>query len=374
MPATYASNLTAQLPVAFEHVLLSSTEEGSAGDVSYEQISEANRESIRLARSLIQSGATVLLDLLEIQSKGWKDESISRHFSKQRETADNASEQVNMAWSWRTKKLLEEIDHGVRCIPRREVNFLDLGCSPGGFSSYVLAQNHLSTGCGISLPVADGGHEFCLENPLRSRYTLFSANMTYYALAPAAIGNPRFFPLPAEVASRNFDIVLLDGHQLRTQTGSLPWDRDRLLISQIIIAMQAIKVGGTIIMKLSLPHKVIPAKIAYMFKTISGNIQRWKPRTMHANRGTFYLVARRVGSVDQGERNRDMFSHALRQLWSELTFGGENRAGRFMVPRDLDFAVTTDELVENNVGWLVKFGIPLWEVQKMSLRKLVGKV
>ncbi|KAF9557365.1 hypothetical protein CPC08DRAFT_725113 [Agrocybe pediades] len=251
-----------------------------------------------------------------------------------------------------------------RAIPRGKLYFLDLGCSPGGFSSYILGKNRRSIGCGISLPVAEGGHEFCLEDRLRSRYTLFSANITYYALAPAAMNDARFFPLPAEVGSREFDLVLLDGHQLRTQVGRLPWDRDRLLVSQIIIALQSVKAGGTIIIKLPMPHKVISAKIVYMFRLISGIVQR----------GTFYLVAREVGGKEEAGLNQATFLRALRRLWTELTFGGENGEGRFLKAKDLDFMVTTDALIEEHVDWLVGFGKPLWEVQEEFLRGLLTKI
>ncbi|KAF4616089.1 hypothetical protein D9613_011235 [Agrocybe pediades] len=353
------------LPVAFEHVLLSPTEEEEGSerdDTECGAISEGNKESIRLARSLVEKGAIVLLNLLEVQSI--------------RETADNASEELARTWFWRMRKILGEIDQGLkyRAIPRGKLYFLDLGCSPGGFSSYILGKNRRSIGCGISLPVAEGGHEFCLEDRLRSRYTLFSANITYYALAPAAMNDARFFPLPAEVGSREFDLVLLDGHQLRTQVGRLPWDRDRLLISQIIIALQSVKAGGTIIIKLPMPHKVISAKIVYMFRLISGIVQRYKPRTMHGNRGTFYLVAREVGGKEEAGLNQATFLRALRRLWTELTFGGENGEGRFLKAKDLDFVVTTDALVEEHVDWLVGFGKPLWEVQEEFLRGLLTKV
>jgi len=183
-----------------------------------------------------------------------------------------------------------------RCIPMHEpLHFLDLGCCPGGFSSYILDKNPNAKGLGISLPVADGGHEFALERCHLSRFHLTNQNLTYYQLGPALIDDQRLHNIPFKFRRRSFDLALLDGHQLRTQTSPLPWDRDRLLISQLILALQTVKAGGTIIVKLPLPHKPVAAKILYFLNRISRRLLRWKPRSMHANRGTFYAVGKGIG-------------------------------------------------------------------------------
>jgi len=59
---------------------------------------------------------------------------------------------------------------------------------------------------------------------------------------------------------------------------------------------------------------------------------------------------------------------ALKDLWVELTFGGEGGVGRPMVPGDLNFLVSMDDLVSLHLEWLIKLGTPLWEVQEKALR------
>ncbi|KAF9539891.1 hypothetical protein CPC08DRAFT_770899 [Agrocybe pediades] len=369
------SDLRFQLPVAFEHVCLSPAEEeeGSENDVTQGEViaGAGNKSSIRLWSSLIENGATELSNLLDVQRKGWKAESIDRHFAKQHKSTDNDPQKLSRAWFCRMRKLLGEIDSSLRCIPLDKVHFLDLGCSSGGFSSYILSKNWRSTGCGVSLPIEEGGHEFLMSNPSeRYRYTLFSGNITKYALAPAALNDPRFSPLPDAIDYPNkFNIVLLDAYQLRTQTERLRSERDRLLISQLIIALKSVQPGGTIIMKLAIPHRILPAKIVYMFKMISGEVQRWKPRTMHENRGKFYLVARDVGGSEETGLNQATFLRALRRVWTELTFGSKNGYGRILKTKDLDFVVTNRELAGDHIKWLVEFGNPLWEVQEACLRE-----
>ncbi|KDR70470.1 hypothetical protein GALMADRAFT_282221 [Galerina marginata CBS 339.88] len=325
-------------------------------------------EDIRLPRALIQRGSVVLQELLELQKRGWQDEATELHYQKQRHTADTASSDLNKIWFERMKGLLCEIDDCVHCIPASDtLRFLDLGCCPGGFSSYILDKHPTATGLGISLPVTDGGHGFCMEMHHLSRFELLYGNLTYYQLGPSNTADQRLHDVPAEINRRCFDLALLDGHQLRTQTSALPWDSDRLLISQLILALTAVKPGGTIIVKLPLPHKPVAAKILHFFNRASRRLLRWKPRVMHSNRGTFYAVAQGIGEGCD-EQNMAHVVLALKGLWIELTFGGEDGKGRNMVPEDLDFMVSMENLLAFHLDWLVRLGIPLWQVQAKALR------
>jgi len=329
-------------------------------------------DRLQLAKALVDNGSDVLKELLELQNKGWNDESAEQRFQKQRQTSDNASFELTRIWFRRMKDLLWEIDTNLKCIPGEvSIDFLDLGCCPGGFSSYILDKNPNANGTGVSLPVADGGHEFSLDEHHRSRFHLFNANLTYYQLGPTVIDNGRLQSLPFDIIGGSFDVVLLDGHQLRTQVSTLPWDNDRLLISQLILGMQSVKIGGTIIMKLPLPHKPVSARILHLFDTTSFRTLRWKPNIMHANRGTFYAVAKGVGS-GQGGHKIPIILEALKTLWVSLTFGGEEGLGRYMVPEDLDFLISMDDLVSHRLDWLTKLGTPLWRVQKNALKKFHG--
>jgi len=268
------------------------------------------------------------------------------------------------------KGLFLEIDVNLKCVPvQGSLDFMDLGCCPGGFSSYILSKNISANGTGVSLPVDDGGHQFLLEEHHRSRFHLYSTNLTYYQLGPSIIDDDRLQTIPSQISEHSFDFVLLDGHQLRTQASALPWDSDRLFISQLILGLQSVKERGTIIMKLPMPHKPIAARILYLFHTISSQLLRWKPRSMHANRGTFYMVAKGVGNGQEGPRI-PIILQALKNLWVSLTFGGEEGSGRHLISGDLDFLISMDDLVGHHLDWLTKLGTPLWKVQKTALERL----
>jgi hypothetical protein len=232
-----------------------------------------------------------------------------------------------------------------------------------------LSNNTSATGTGVSLPVDDGGHEFLLEEHHRSRFHLYSTNLTYYQLGPSIIDDDRLQTIPFQISERSFDLVLLDGHQLRNQASALPWDGDRLFISQLILGLHGVKEGGTVIMKLPMPHKPIAARILYLFHTISSQLLCWKPRSMHANRGTFYMVAKGVGNGQECSRI-PIILQGLENIWVSLTFGGEDGSGRYLIPGDLDFLISMDDLVGHHLDWLMKLGTPLWKVQKTALKRL----
>ncbi|PPQ71833.1 hypothetical protein CVT26_007043 [Gymnopilus dilepis] len=326
-------------------------------------------EESRLVEALIDHEALILQRLLTLQIKGWNHDVAEQHFQQQRHTADNASSELNIIWFTRMKGVLQEIDQRLHVVLAYEpMKFLDLGCCPGGFSSYVLEKNPCARGRGISLPVDEGGHKFALENHFQSRFELTCHNLTSYQMATSYIDDDRFQDLPSDICDQSYALILLDGHQLRTQTSSLPWDVDRLLISQMIIALESVKEGGTIVIKLPLPHKPLAAKILYLLRVLSTKLCVWKPRSMHSNRGTFYAVAKGVGKGLEGWRLPEMTS-ALKEVWTELTFGGDDGTGRFISPEDFDFLITTEDLIASHLDWLMQLGTCLWRVQEDSLRR-----
>ncbi|KAJ6542272.1 hypothetical protein B0H10DRAFT_2244686 [Mycena sp. CBHHK59/15] len=96
----------------------------------------------------------------------------------------------------------------VRAMPFR---FLDLGCCPGGFASYILGKNPRASSVGISLPTESGGHSCLLEEENFLRFELHWADLTQLG-----VGTVSSFP----VARGPFDLVLIDGHPLYTYTAT----------------------------------------------------------------------------------------------------------------------------------------------------------
>ncbi|THU77237.1 hypothetical protein K435DRAFT_786816 [Dendrothele bispora CBS 962.96] len=122
----------------------------------------------------------------------------------------------------------------------------------------------------------------------------------------------------------------------------------QLLISQLVIALQYVRPGGKLVVKLSCIERARTAKIVRLFDLISERIETVKPMTMHAKRGSFYLVVHGVSGKGVEGHRQEHFVEKLREVWTELTFGGDEGKGRFLNLEDLDFVVTTEDLVERS--------------------------
>lgn len=245
-------------------------------------------------------------------------------------------------------------------------------CCPGGFTSYILDRNSSATGYGISLDVEKGGHPFHLEKYHRARFQLLFADLTYFQLGPSVDSNPMLKPLPFRLKPRSFHLVVLDGHQLRTHKGARGWDIDRLLISQLILALEAVRDGGTIVIKLSRLGHDRTAKVLCMLDMVCGSLSTCKPESMHAIRGTFYAIAKEVGQGADAARLPAIIE-GLRELWFELTFGGENGGGRFMLESDLDFVISKEELIDHYLDRLIELGRGVWMTQARALHRFLQR-
>jgi hypothetical protein len=235
-------------------------------------------------------------------------------------------------------------------------------CCPGGFSSYILNKNPRAEGVGISLPVESGGHAFLLEEHLRPRFELTLADLTRYELGYEEDGRLQPFPFPPR-----FDLVLLDGHPLRTATSHNAWNGDCLLMSQFIICLQSISKSGTIVVKLSKPERLVTRQLLYMLDVLSLSLACWKPVCLHATRPTFYAVAKGVGLGRQGHRASELLLQ-LKMLWMELTYGGTGSSGRKIANGDLDFIISDADLQRTYMSRFQQLARPIWMVQAMSLQ------
>ena len=225
----------------------------------------------------------------------------------------------------------------------------------------------MAVGHGISLSVSQGGHEYLLDDHLRDRFELHIADLTYYQLGPFQLGDPKLQDLPLSVQNRSFDLAIVDGHHLIHREGIRSWDRDRLLVSQMIIALQSVKRGGDVVIKLGKAEEIRTAKILSMFDTICAELVTCKPASMHRNRSTFYAICKGIGIGSEDGKWAYFLDH-LKKLWVEITFGGDKGCGRFMEEEDLDFIISREELVESYLPRLIELGRDVWRGQAEGLR------
>lgn len=262
-------------------------------------------------------------------------------------------------------------------------------CAPGGFSSYILRKNQMAKGTGISLSEAAGGHPLLLEPYLRNQYKHLQVDILGYDWSPASPaaftgGQRTRFP---DKFIRRFPIVILDGHALRTyghDPSIISPDadadvlkaahgayRDRLLITQLIIALEAVSRGGTIVMRLSHIECFPAAPLLYLLDKISDDVVLYKPQKMHKTRGTSYVIAKGVCRSDKNLRKSTYYLRRLKALWENLQQDGPYYGvGRMLVEGDLDFIASAEVILDEYVDRLVELGRQTWMTQVDGLRVL----
>ncbi|VDC07659.1 unnamed protein product [Peniophora sp. CBMAI 1063] len=247
----------------------------------------------------------------------------------QRKLADASSTNPELQLNWfnSMKLAFKEMDDVFRLTQSPDgFEFLDIGCCPGGFSSYILDANPKAEGTGISLEESRGGHPFLLEEHLQSRFHLIWADVTKYQLGPARPHTAAYNPLPFSPSSHpdGFALVLLDGHALRNAAGpSVPKLHilgNRLLISQLVIALSVIRYGGTMVVKLNNVDDPNTKRLLFMFDALAADTRTWKPICIHATRPTFYVVARGMGCGQKAHMYQGV-QDGLQALWARLIMG-----------------------------------------------------
>ncbi|CAK5280321.1 unnamed protein product [Mycena citricolor] len=322
-----------------------------------------------LTEEIIARGSDELkmLEGARMQATSEEPEDLAQH--KER-IAVNACARQNRYWFSKMKAVFKEIDDQTACIPRKDpFRFLDLGCCPGGFSSYILNKNPFAQGLGISSENETGGHPFLVEKRHQARFKVHYADLTYYRLGPLPASVVRgstksLRALPFD-CNKRFDVVLLDGKQIHRDPKSNI--SDRFFVSELIIGLQAIKKGGTLVVRLIDPESVETAKLLHMFDLLASSLDTFKPRTMHVARSTFYAVIKGVGEGPKGG-SLPHFINKLKELWVDLSLGGTEGAGRSLCHEDLDFIISIDELkATKNLDRLIKLSRAVWEVQAKAL-------
>lgn len=165
---------------------------------------------------------------------------------------------------------------------------------------------------------------------------------------------------------QTFHLVFCDGQVLRTHERLEHREQHealRLTVSQLILALQRIRPGGTLVMLLHKIEAWDTAELLYQFSRFS-SIQLFKPEKTHAIRSSFYLVARNVQPhSDAAERTVEV----LKQAWWRATFGGPAGTGQTKVLPDGAYV----HAVINEFGKvLIALGRPIWDIQANALSKM----
>lgn len=255
-------------------------------------------------------------------------------------------------------------------------------CAPGGFSTHILCGNPDARGVGISLSEYQGGHPLLLSPVYAPRYQYIEQDLLEYDLSSTSDSVSNHPRLP-DTFSNRFQLVLLDGHPLRTYRAcedatDAPIAASAcggiLLVSQLIIALASVQAGGTLVVKLTHIECSPAAPLLYLLDAISDTLVVHKPHTMHASRASFYAVAKGVGAEERAAL-KDRYLAGLQDLWRELRTGGFDGGPRRLTEGDFDFVVTPEKILdtEGYLQRLVELGRPVWATQAQGLRDFLAK-
>ena len=137
------------------------------------------------------------------------------------------------------------------------------------------------------------------------------------------------------------------------------WGQE-MLVQMIDVFQDAVFQGGTVVMKLSRPERLVSAQLIWMFDNLAADVRTWKPVCIHATRGTFYLIARGMGFGAKAEMY-DQVLTGLRDLWENLTL-----TSRRLQESDLNFIVQKSVLQGSYAVRLRALSAHIWEVQEAA--------
>ena len=248
------------------------------------------------------------------------------------------------------------------------VKILDLCMAPGGYTASALKYSPEAIACGVTLPLAKGGHKVLLRS---SRYRVKFLDITMLASefgvdeVPSAHPEHLSFCRERPYLGQTFHLVFCDGQVLRTHQRAGHREQQealRLTVSQLILALQRIRPGGTLVMLL---HKIEgwhTTELLYEFSRFS-SVQLFKPDKKHAIRSSFYLVAKNVQPDGDAAK---LAVELWKQAWWRATFGGQNGTGEAKVmPDEGNVQAVLDEFGKA----LLVLGRPIWEIQAKALSK-----
>ncbi|PQE06455.1 hypothetical protein CJF32_00002395 [Rutstroemia sp. NJR-2017a WRK4] len=315
---------------------------------------------------------------VEYRSRGWNDnrEEGDAFFKRQRERADTASGRDESHFYKMMLDIGEEMNsvchlYDLPGSNGQQINILDICMAPGGYTAVALRHMPEAHAYGITLPIESGGHSVVLDKHLLKSLRYGDVTM-FKEYCPADKSIPKQHPdyknfSPFRLfTSIRFNFVFCDGAVLRThQRGdNRPQEKEtiRLQASQLILALQRIQLGGTIVMLL---HKVDTwhsAILLYAFSKFS-SVSVFKPQKWHSARSSFYLVAQNVNPqhVDALKAVEEW-----KQDWWRATFAGEDGLG---LPRPEPTDQLVQEVIVNFGPALAKLGHSAWKIQADALSR-----
>lgn len=191
-------------------------------------------------------------------------------------------------------------------------------------------------------------HSLAVPTRLRDRLKVHWNDVTMFDLAPSFTrGSPaqlRAMLRPIPWSFHSFDFVIADGHQHPRMVNKdrESWSKDRLLLSQLLIALRAIKPSGTLLAKFSLraSFQLTERIILALRQITSSYLKAVKPTSIYASEATYYIL---VQGFDLD--GCDRLARVLECLWYIMTFGGPRGFGRGLTDNELSLITPYSDVI-----------------------------
>ncbi|QSZ30403.1 hypothetical protein DSL72_004926 [Monilinia vaccinii-corymbosi] len=315
--------------------------------------------------------------VVRLRSRGWHDnrEEGDAYFRKQRQRADSTTPGEERSFYVMMQQIGEEMHHSHRIfsipfVPDAQVNILDLCMAPGGYTAAALGHRSAFQAYGITLAPESGGHSVIIDKN-RLQGLRFHDITMFKEFCPSGKEIPEGFKSRFSdikpFKSIKFHLAFADGKTLRTHDrlketydADLNKETVRLQTSQLILAMNRMHNGGTLVMLL---HKVDTWHSAFLLYTFSkfAKVEIFKPMKKHATRSSFYMIAKDI-------KVNDAVALAAIESWKEdwyrATFGGPDKTG---LPKEEPTSEMVQELLTEFGPRLIKLGHKAWTVQANAL-------
>ena len=312
--------------------------------------------------------------------QGWSNTEGDKHFQRLRERADssnNNKEQQKIFWEINIRIGEELRSAGAFAIPDPlEPNpmSLHLCIAPGGYTWHLLEAYPEVTVKGITLPPHLGGHPMCIAHGDKDpRVQVKFMDLTMLAVEygasmteiPKEHPDAKKFSYDRPFLGETFDLVICDGQILRTHfREEYRQDREvlRLNVAQLILGMTHIKPGGTFVMLLHKADAFDNIELLQTFDEIS-KIKLFKPRTAHAPRSSFYLIAKDVNPTHPKAQE---VVQQWKEEWKKATLAGDQGTG---VSKEIPTEAKVKTVMEEFGPRLIQLAKEIWLVQKNALSR-----
>ncbi len=258
---------------------------------------------------------------------------------------------------------------GALTINTEQPEVLDLCMAPGGYALSALKYNTLAHVSGITLPEENGGHRVMVRHghvdghvdaQIQVAFLDITMLIEEFGVTKVPDDHPdkdKFLHGSRPYLGKTYDLIFCDGQVLRTHNGGPYWANNeplRLSCSQLIFALQHIRIGGTLIMLLHKVEACHSVELLYTFSKFA-SIRLFKPIKKHALRSSFYLVAQNI--LPQHPTAISAVS-SWKEAWKLATFSNEPE-----IKGVGDIAEMTTMLADFGAK-LVELAEPVWMIQR----------